>query len=125
MKLVKWRKRPDKVILSVSVLLALMPLWGLLTGTAFSLGAYGSNYHEFGLAQEPDRFWFLIKVQGAIWAYVVMLAFVDFPLIKHLYERLIAFKNQHKIISYLTLYLLVPIIVVALFLFCLHVFDIQ
>jgi hypothetical protein len=99
MKLIKVRDRVDKGILGAALILASMPVIGLLTGTAFGT-TYTQGYFEALLSVNSDK-------------YCIFLAYFDFPLIKNLYERLGGFKRRNKMIYYLGIYLILPICIVA------------
>jgi len=112
MKLIEVRSRVDKGILGAALILASMPVIGLLTGTAFGT-TYTQGYFEALLSVNSDKYWFIITLESLIAIYCIFLAYFDFPLIKNLYERLERFKEKNKIIYYVGIYLILPICIVA------------
>ena len=66
MNLIELRNKIDTAILSAALTIAIMPFFGLLSGTAISVGLYGANYQEISLQDEPERYWFIIKIEFAV-----------------------------------------------------------
>jgi len=112
MKLIEIRDRVDKGILGAALILTSMPVIGLLTGTAFGT-TYTQGYFEALLSVNSDKYWFIITLESLLAMYCLFLAYFDFPLIKKLYEKLGEFKEKNRVIYYLGIYLILPIIIVA------------
>lgn len=124
MKIIKLRERVDQGMLCVAFIFAIMPVIGLVTGTAFSPGIFGSNYQEASLGNNSDRYWFFIKSELGIVLFILFRAKFEFPLIYTLYQNLLNFKDNNKVLAYTILYLIVPVAVVALCLLLIYLFDI-
>ncbi|MGI2180300.1 hypothetical protein [Shewanella frigidimarina] len=123
MKIVKARDRINKAILGAALTLAIMPIIGLLTGTAFSMGLYGINYEEVSLQNNPEQYWFVIKLETSVVLFIVFRAKFTFPLFDSIYQALLTFRDKYKLIAYLLLYLATPILVVALCFFLMSFFN--
>lgn len=109
LKLIKLRSKVERGILVVALIFFTMPMVGLFTGVAFGTG-YSKGYFEALLSDDPSGYWYIIKLEFFLASYILLLAFFDFPLIKYSYEQVIIFKNNHKVVSYLGLYLVFPIL---------------
>ncbi len=125
MKIIKARNKVDKAILTAALILAIMPVMGLLTGTAFSMGLYGVNYQEATLQYNPEQYWFVIKLELTVVLFIMCRAKFNLPLFDAAYQRLITFKNDNKFIAYTLLYLVIPICVVALCLVLMSYFQLS
>lgn len=123
MQLIKLRDKLDKGILGGAIALSLLPIIGLLSGTAISMGIYGSNFQSFSLAENPQQYWFTIKIELFIAFFCTALAKLEFPLLNAGYQKILHFRQTHKLLAYLTLYLVIPVLVVALCLWLLYLFD--
>jgi len=123
MKIIKARDRIDKVILGAALTLAIMPAIGLLTGTAFSMGLYGVNYQEASLQDNPAQYWFVIKLELTVVFLIAFKAKFTFPLFDDAYQKILNFKENNKIVAYIVLYLIVPILVVTLCLFLIYLLS--
>tara|TARA_R110002033_G_scaffold50855_1_gene98006 strand:- start:323 stop:697 length:375 start_codon:yes stop_codon:yes gene_type:complete len=123
MKIVKARDKMNKAILGAALTLAIMPIIGLLTGTAFSMGLYGVNYQEASLHNNPEQYWFVIKLETTIVLFIFFRAIFTFPLFGSIYQALLIFRENNKFIAYLILYLAIPILVVALCFFLMSFFN--
>lgn len=122
LKIIKLRDQVEKGILGVGIIFFTMPVIGLFTGVAFGSG-YTLGYIEALLSEDPSGYWYLIKIEFFIAFYVFILAFFDFPIIKYSYEKVITFKNNHKVVSYLGLYLVFPVLFLAFIFYCLFFFS--
>jgi len=120
MKIIELRSQVDKVFLLCACLFALMPIYGLVTGTAFP---QGRSTIEPILQTNPDRYWYIIKLEGYVVAGMLIRSIVVFPLIDAAYQRLLRYRDEHKVIAYLLLYLVTPIVVVIFLLSLLYYFD--
>jgi len=114
MKLIKYRNKIDSVMLSAALMISVLPAIGLLSGTAISMGLYGTNYQEISLQDDPQGYWFTIKLELAVVLSMIFLSKFDFPLFAFAYERLLKFRKENLIFSYLLLFLVVPIFVITL-----------
>jgi len=123
MKLIQIRKNICLPILAAAIFIAMLPLIGLLTGTAFSTGLYGANYQEASLDTDPRRYWFMIKLELAIVAFLLFRAKFTFPLFHATYVAILNFRENHKFIANFILYLIVPVIVVAFCIFLIAYFE--
>ena len=124
MKLIKLRKKIDKSAMSVALCFAIFPVLALLTGTAFLVGSFGGGYLQADLSTDPGTYWYIVTLLLCIVLWLVVLAFFDFPLIKNIYECVLTYKSQNRVISYLGLYLILPIVVVAFGIGLLLIFDV-
>jgi len=114
MKLIKYRNKIDSAMLSAALMISVLPAIGLLSGTAVSFGLYGTNYQEISLVEDPEGYWFTIKLELAVIASMIFLSKFDFPLFAFAYEKLLKFRKENLIFSYFLLYLVVPIFVISL-----------
>lgn len=112
MKLIKYRNKIDGAMLSAALMISALPAIGLLSGTAVSFGLYGTNYQEISLVEDPEGYWFTIKLELAVIASMIFLSKFDFPLFAFAYEKLLKFRKENLIFSYFLLYLVVPIFVI-------------
>lgn len=112
MKLIKYRNKIDSAMLSAALMISVLPAIGLLSGTAVSFGLYGTNYQEISLVEDPEGYWFTIKLELAVIASMIFLSKFDFPLFAFAYEKLLKFRKENLIFSYFLLYLVVPIFVI-------------
>lgn len=117
MKLIKYRNKIDSAMLSAALMISALPAIGLLSGTAISFGLYGNNYQEISLVEDPEGYWFTIKLELTVIASMIFLSKFDFPLFAYTYEKLLKFRRENIIFSYFLLYLVVPIFVVSLIIF--------
>lgn len=123
MKLIKFRKKLDTIAMSVALFFAIFPVLALVTGTAFLMGSFGGGYLEADSSADPGTYWYIILVEFSIVLWLVVLSLFDFPLIKYIYERVIKYKSDNLVASYIGLYLALPIAVVALLIGLLLIFD--
>ncbi|MEH6443744.1 MAG: hypothetical protein V7784_07595 [Oceanospirillaceae bacterium] len=120
---VKVRKQFDRAAMSVALLFVIMPAIGLVSGTAFLIGSYSGGYLEADLSNDPDTYWYIILLELGVVLGLVGLALFDFPFIKSTYERVLSYKAENKVIAYIGLYLILPIIVVIFCFILLLIFD--
>ena len=120
MKIIALRLQIDKGFLACACLFALMPIYGLITGTAFP---QGRSTIEPSLLINPDRYWFIIKLECYIVGVMLIRSIVVFPLIYAVYQTILRYRDEHKVIAYLLLYLITPIVVVIFLLSLLYYFD--
>lgn len=113
MKFIQVKPKIEKIVLAVALAFFTMPVVGFFTGIAFGSG-YSQGYFEILLSDDPSGYWYIIKLEFCIALYMLMLVFFEFPLIDHLYKKLIIFKNNHKLISYIGLYLIFPILFLSI-----------
>lgn len=99
MKLVIIRKQPDRSIMYVAFLIAIFPAIFLLTGNAILVGRGDSL--EASLSDDPDSYWYIIHFYLALVIGFVALSLLDFPFIKSKYDRILIYKSENKIISYI------------------------
>lgn len=123
MKLIKVRDTIDKAYMSAASMIAIMPIIGLLTGTAISMGYNGINYQEVTMTDDLDKYWFIINVEFIVVFCMALLSKLDFPLIEAAYQRILMFRNAHKFRAYIILYLIIPILAVTFIIFLLFLFD--
>lgn len=123
MKIIKFRKRIDRAILGGATILAIMPAIGLITGTAFSMGLYGVNYQEASLQDNPEQYWFVIRLELAIVLFFMFRSIIAFPVLGAAYQQVLIFRERNKVLAYAVLYLIIPILAVALCLTLLSVFN--
>lgn len=122
MKLVRVRERPDRAIMSVAFIFAIIPVIFLLTENAILFGR--GNYSEANLSDDPEEYWQIICFYFSLVIGLICLSLFDFPLIKCIYKRVLRYKSENKMISYIGLYLVLPIIVVVFCIVLLFVFDV-
>jgi hypothetical protein len=120
-KFIESRKKIELGILSAAFIIALMLAIGLLTDTAFSPGFHGSNYQQASLIDNPDQYWFLIKLQFVVVLSFVFLSIFRFPLIEAGYQKILDFKQANKVIFFMLFFLAIPVLVVAFILLLLTV----
>lgn len=125
MKIIKARNKLDKGILFAALILAVLPITGLLSGVSISMGLYGMNYQEVALQDNTPQYWFVIKLEFAVVFFYLLRAKYCFPLFDAAYQRLIILKNNNKLIAYTLLYLVIPICVVALCFFLMSYFQLS
>jgi len=123
MKLIKLREKLDKSAMSVALFFAIFPALALLTGTAFIAGSFGGGYLEADLSADPGTYWYIILLELSIVLWLVVLSLFDFPLINNLYDCILKYKSENLVVSYIGLYLILPITVVTFCLILLFIFD--
>jgi len=123
MKLIKVRDTIDKAYVGAASIIAIMPIIGLLTGTAISMGYNGINYQEVTMTDDLDKYWFIINVEFIVVLCMALLSKLDFPLIEAAYQRILMFRNAHKVKAYIILYLIIPILAVTFIIFLLFLSD--
>jgi hypothetical protein len=123
MKLVEVRKQLDRAAMSIALLFAIMPAIGLVSGTALLIGSYSRDYLEADLSKDPGTYWYIILLELCVVLGLVGLSLFDFPLIKSTYERVLSYKAENKVVSYIGFYLILPITVVAFCFILLLTFD--
>ncbi len=101
-------------IVSAALIISLLPIYGLLSNTAISVSVYGGNYEEAYLKDNPQRYWYIIKVEFYVALWIFIQSFIRFPFIESLQQRIINFRKNHKVIFLLIAFLIIPIIVTAL-----------
>ena len=79
MKVVKFRDRIDKTILSIALFFLITPIIGLITGTAYQFGTTGGNYHKASLLGDPEQYWTIIRIQLAVTLTIGIQVFITFP----------------------------------------------
>lgn len=109
MKLVVLRNKIDIAILSVALTIAIMPIFGLFSGTAISVGLYGANYQEISLLDDPEQYWFIIKIELAVTICFIILYLLRFPMYEYMYRKISLFEEKNKILFYSLMFLGVPI----------------
>ena len=122
MRVIKAREHINKEMLFASVLLATLPVIGLLSGEAISMGIYGANYQEVSLQGNPSEYWFIIKLELIVVFFFLIKAKFCFPLFDAAYQNVLRFKRENTFIAYTLLYLVIPVSVVALCLFLIWCF---
>lgn len=123
MKLIKVRDSIDGAHIGAASIIAIMPIIGLLTGTAISMGYNGINYQEVAMSEDPDKYWFTIKWEFIVVFFMALLSKLDFPLIDAAYQRILMFRNAHKFKAYIILFLIIPILAVVVIILLLYLFD--
>ena len=109
MNIIELRNKNDTAILSAALTIAIMPFFGLLSGTAISVGLYGANYQEISLQDEPERYWFIIKIEFAVVLLFLVLSIFRSPVYEYMYRKIALFEEKNKVLFYLLMYLAVPI----------------
>jgi uncharacterized membrane protein YkvI len=122
MKIIKTRDKVDKGILVATLILAVLPVIGLLSGVATSMGLYGMNYQEVALLDNPEDYWYIIKLELSVVFCGFIKATYCFPLFDAAYQRILLFKQDKTFIAYTLLYIAIPICVVAFCLFLISFF---
>jgi hypothetical protein len=117
MKLIVFRGKIDIAILSAALTIAIMPIIGLLSGTAISVGLYGANYQEISLQDNPGRYWFIIKVELAVVLWILALSLFRFPVFEQMHRQITLFEEKNKIFFISLMYLGVPVIATFLIVF--------
>ncbi len=121
--LIEPRNKIDQGMFMAALTLAILPIIGLLSGTAISMGLHGVNYQEASLQDNPSQYWFLIKLELAIVFSMLFLSKFRFPLIESTYQGILNFKEGHRIVFFIIFYLAIPIAVVACILLLLTLFG--
>ena len=120
MKLIQLRSNFNYIIFCAAITLSLLPIYGLLTGVAISIDRFGGNLSKYTLINEPDMYWFLIKVQILVVSSVIIYSFVKFPFIENCYSKICEYRLQHKIKFFLLFFIGIPIFITLIILFILH-----
>jgi len=123
MKLIKLREKLDKSVMSVALFFAIFPVLALLTGTAFLAGSFGGGYLEAEISGDPGTYWYIILLELSLVLWLVVLSLFDFPLINNIYDRILKYKSDNLVVSYIGFYLILPIAVVTFCLILLLIFD--
>ena len=123
MKFVIKRDKKCSVLFNVGVTLMLLPIFGMLSGTAVSLGIYGANYQEFSIVDEPDRYWFTIYIELIVSFTMIALSYIRFPIYEAYYGKLLGYRERNKICFILLAYVLVPILAACLIVFIMYLAD--
>jgi hypothetical protein len=122
MKIIKARDKIDKEILVATLILAVLPVIGLFSGIATSMGLYGMNYQEVALQDHPEEYWYVIKLEFSVVFCGFIKAKFCFPIFDAAYQRILLFKQKNTFIAYTLLYLVIPIFVVVFCLFLISFF---
>jgi hypothetical protein len=122
-KVIEPRNKIEQGMFMAALTLAILPIIGLVSGTAISMGLHGVNYQEATLQDNPSQYWFLIKIELAVVFSMLFLSKFRFPLIESAYQRVLNFKEGHKIVFFMIFYLAIPIVVVACILLLLTLFG--
>jgi hypothetical protein len=123
MKLIKLREKLDKSAMSVALFFAIFPVLALLTGTAFLVGSFGGGYLEADLSVDSGTYWYIVFLELALVFWLIILSLFDFPLLKNTCDRILKYKSENLVVSYIGLYIILPITVVSLCLILLLIFD--
>jgi hypothetical protein len=123
MKLIKLREKLDKSAMSVALFFAIFPALALFTGTAFIAGSFGGGYLEADLSGDPGTYWYIILLELSVVLWLVVLSLFDFPLINNIYSRILKYKSENLVLSYVGFYLILPMAVVTFCLMLLLIFD--
>ncbi len=123
MKLIKVRDSIDKAHIGAASMIAILPIIGLLTGTAISMGYNGINYQEIAMSDDPDKYWFIIKWEITVALLMALLSKLDFPLIEAAYQKILMFRNELKFTAYIILFIIIPILAVGFIILLLFLFD--
>ncbi len=113
MKLYEFTKINLYVVLAALVI-SILPIYGLLSETAISVGMYGANYEAIDLKNNPQHYWFIIKVEWYVVLWTFTLSFIRFPIIESAQKKISRYRKEHKIIFLLVAFLMIPIIATAL-----------
>jgi len=122
-KVIEPRNKIEQGMFMAALTLAILPIIGLVSGTAISMGLHGVNYQEATLQDNPSQYWFLIKIELAVVFSMLFLSKFRFPLIESAYQGVLNFKEGHKIVFFIIFYLAIPIVVVACILLLLTLFG--
>ena len=114
MNFIEKRVVKSSILFNVGIFLLLLPLFGLITGTAISIGIYGSNYQEFSIIDDADRYWFTIKLELFISFFMVFLSYVKFPIYEHYYGKLLSYRERNKVKFFVLAFVLTPIVITCL-----------
>lgn len=117
MKLIVLRNKIDIAILRAALTIAILSFFGLFSGTAISVGLYGANYQEILLHDDPERYWFIIKIELAVTLWIVILSLFRFPIYEYMYRKISLFEEKNKILFYSLMFLGIPILATILILF--------
>lgn len=110
-------KKINLMIVSAAIVLAILPVIGLITGAAISPGLFGANYQEIDLINNPDRYWFIIKIEIFVAFYTFFLSFVSFPYFSMVYSKVILYRSKNRIKFFFVMFLGVPILITCLMVF--------
>ncbi len=116
MRFCKFRNKMDLIAVGAALTLAVLPTIGLISGTAISLSKYGGGYSEVSLRADPQQYWFIIKIEIAIVAWILMLSIVRFPIVEYAQVKIELFREKNRVRFYLVAFLGVPVVVTALIL---------
>jgi len=123
MKLLDKRVERSTSLFAIGIFLLLLPIYGLLSGTAISVGLYGSNYQEIRIDADVHRYWFIIYIELFVSLSMVVLSYIHFPLYEHYYLKLINYRDNNKTLFVLLMFVLVPIVVTFLIVLIMYALD--
>ncbi len=123
MNFIEKRVVKSSTLFNVGIFLLLLPLFGLITGTAISIGIYGSNYQEFSIIDDTDRYWFTINLELLVSFTMVFLSYVKFPIYEHYYGKLLSYRESNKVKFIVLTFVLTPIVITCLIVLIMYTRD--
>ena len=70
---------------------------------------YGANHKEIPLKFDPERYWFIIKIELAVTLCFLILSVFRFPIYEYMYRKITLFEEKNKILFYSLMFLGIPI----------------
>ena len=115
MRLIKKREQLEVGRLIAVSFASVFPLIGLITGTAYMVGAYGMNYSEVSLVDDPEQYWEWINFQCYCVILLIFLSKFEFPFYSKTHKALDQSKEANKYVYYLILFIAIPMLLILLF----------
>ncbi len=123
MKLLDKRAERLTSLFTVGIFLLILPIYGFLSGTAISVGLYGSNYQEIHIDADAPRYWFIIYIELFVSLSMVVLSYIHFPLYEHYYSKLINYRENNKTLFIFLMFVLAPVVVTFFIVLIMYALD--
>ena len=120
MKFIDKRDERLSPLFNVGIFLLILPTFGLISGTAISVGIFGANYQEISIVDDADRYWFTIYVELIVSFTMVVLSYIRFPIYEFYYGKILSFRESNKLLFFVLAFVLIPILVTGLVIFIMH-----
>ena len=114
MKLYEFKNKVDLVIVSAALTIAILPVFGLISESAISFGLYGVNYKKVALEDDPQRYWFIIKLEFAVVLWLLTSSVIRFPFIESAQTKIVLFRKKNRVTFFFVTFLIIPVIVTGL-----------
>lgn len=122
-KIIRKNEKVDQPYIFGGSVFILMGVVALISGVAINIGFYGSNSQIVSKTEELSSYLYLVKAQFLLGALMIIRGFVHCPLFFMAWSKASNFKNNHKFLYGLVMFLGIPVLVVILIVLLMMIFG--